>query len=143
MGQNNIWMRYLLFGAFSLFIALGFSCKQEYTQKGIFVFVNQTNFNISAGYEPEKLTLMPNSTVIREKVQVSRKEVNASTFRYPLSIDNMHVVKIGDRCIINTKDSEHSILDIKTYVAEKIGERTYRFTYTFTEADYSRAVACP
>jgi len=61
--QNNIWMRYLLFGAFSLLITFSLSCIKEYTQKGIFVFVNQTNYNISAGYSVEPFTLMPNSTM--------------------------------------------------------------------------------
>ena len=143
MGQNNIWMRYLLFGAFSLLITFSLSCIKEYTQKGIFVFVNQTNYNISAGYSVEPFTLVPNSTMNKEQVQPSTKKVTALGFQNPLSADNQFVVKIGDKCIINTKESINSIINIASYISEKIDERTYKFTYTFTEADYNRAVTCP
>ena len=144
MKRNNIWMRYLLFGAFSLFITFAFSCKRaEYSQKGIFVFVNNTNYNISAGHQVDPFLLMPNSTVRKEQVQPSGKKATALGFQNPLTLNNQFVVKIGDKCIINTKGSINSIINIASYTSEKIDESTYKFTYTFTEADYNRAVACP
>lgn len=50
----------------------------------------------------------------------------------------------GNRCLSNqVATSEHSPLNIKNYVVENIDKYTYKFTYTFTEADYDRAITCP
>lgn len=32
---------------------------------------------------------------------------------------------------------------LKNHTAERVSDVTYKFTYTFTEADYNRSVNCP
>jgi hypothetical protein len=49
----------------------------------------------------------------------------------------------GNKCWQPPYEGDHSPLDINSYVAEKIRDNSYKFTYTFTEADYNRAVICP
>jgi len=147
MEQNNIWMRFLQLG---LIISLTFtfiSCnkKTEYAQLGEFWFINQTNYNITYKQGFEKFNVMANSSTLIKDTQDAVKKVEPNKFHAPFrSIGLPVVIKFNQiKCLEIDVNSEHSILDIKNYLAEKLSERKYKFTYTFTEADYNRAVACP
>ncbi len=79
--------------------------------------------------------------------QDSGKEINPKNFIPPLMIVSNGGLTIRfnqTRCLVTTFYTEHSPLNINSYSNEgKIGESTYKFTYTFTEADYNRATTCP
>lgn len=143
--QNKMWMRFLMLGAFSL-LFFGFSCaKIEREQFAEFIYINTTNHIISfvtpTGNSFNLLSMKKHQ--INEN-QPAPKRIGFETYRTPYVNSNSIVLKFnGDKCLTMTNSSENSILNISHYSAVKIDEKTYRFTYTFTEADYNRAVTCP
>lgn len=149
--QKTTWTHYLIIGLLISLFGLSNSCKKtrDYAQDGEFNFVNQTNHYISYQKGFEKYNLAPQATVIINQVQdAPGKNVDVNTYSNPFTKEYSYtepfVIKYNDnRCLTITRSSEHTPLDIKNYNAEKLGERKYKFTYTFTEADYNRAVTCP
>jgi len=90
--------------------------------------------------------LVQSTTIVKETQDAGGEVVTAEGYRRPfIESRGSIILKFDqDKCIIDHPlDSPNSIINLKNYVAEKIGDRTYKFTYTFTEADYNRAVACP
>ena len=143
--QNKIWMRFLVLGVFSLFF-FGFSCnKIEHEQFGKFIYINSTNHTINF-FTPHfnSFKLLGLKTHLIEEVQVAGKKIGFETFRTPFTNSNSLVLVFdGNKCLTMTNSSDNSLLNMSNYSAEKIDDMTYRFTYTFTEADYNRAVTCP
>lgn len=146
MGQKIIWMRYLLLGSIITTLML-LSCKKHYRSIGEYHFINKTSYNITFEKGFEAYNLAPNATYKMRYEQDSGKEIDPKSFIPPLMIKSNGGLKIRFnqlRCLEETFYTEHSPLNINSYSNEgKIGELTYRFTYTFTEADYNRAVTCP
>ena len=142
-------MRFLVLGGFSL-ILFGFSCKKsEYVHNLEYYFDNKTNHLIKLDYPSYKFTIEPAKTfVLKESFDGPKTSTAESYLSNPIpSLINRKqaevVIRIGDKCFISTDNSEHSLINMKSYVGEKLGERKYKFTYTFTDADYERAVVCP
>lgn len=155
MQRNNIYLRSFIIGIISI-SSLCCTKKVQPARFGEFYFVNNTSHIITYEYKNSvgnqgtlnKYNIQPNNTTYVEQTQESGQTVDAADFyapfykdydfRFPLTVkfDNTNC---GDA----TTDSEHSPLNIKNYVAEKLGERKYKFTFIFTEADYNKAVACP
>lgn len=142
------WINYLIIG---LFISFTPSCGKirEYVKYSEFVYVNQTSHVITFPKGIVTINIKPNET-ISSKISEEGADKNLTRDSYlttPKAFDTFDVYKImyfdNLRCLDLSKDFEHSPAELKNYVAEKIGKRTYKFTYTFTEADYNRAVACP
>ena len=147
MKQSNIWMRFLVLGIIiSLPLFINSCQKINYGQFAEFHFVNKTNHAITYNEGFEKYNVAAMSTTIVKESQSAGKNVTAEGYHRPF-IDSRGSIILKfdqDKCIIDHPlDSPNSIINLKNYVAEKIGDRTYKFTYTFTEADYNRAVACP
>ena len=143
---------YLLTGL--LINSINLSCGKksiDYGRQGEFVFINKTSHSISYPKGIEKYNILPNATVTITQTQESAKVVNAESYIAPFIIDygfktDPPILPIqfdGNRCWNPNNVSEHSPLELKNYIAEKLDERKYKFIYTFTEADYERAVACP
>ncbi len=150
--QSNTLVNFSIIGLLISLLVLNSSCNKirEYAEFGVFNFVNQTKYKITFSTKAsptvyEKFSILPNSTTTIEDTQDGVKEVNSSTFHSPLiGFVPPIVVKFDNiKCLEITSVSEHTPLDIKNYVAEKLGERKYKFTYTFTDADYNRATTCP
>lgn len=145
--QNTIWMRFLVLGVFSLLL-VGFSCKRiEREADGEFIFINSTNHTVSF-FTPHanSFTLLGLKTHLIKQVQPVGKKIVAEAFVTPFNNNNSLVIQFdGNRCLTmtNANSSDNSLLNISNYTAEKINNRTYKFTYTFTEADYNRATTCP
>ena len=146
--QNKIWMRFLALGIFSIIILI-YSCKKaQYTQNGVFILNNQTPHFIKISYSDEIFEISPNGKLAINRIQSSSKRVNVDNYVDPIAQTrnepfNKVIVNVGGKCLNTSKISENSIINIKNYISEKIDDRTYKFTYTFTEADYNRAVICP
>ena len=145
--QNKIWTYYLLLGVFSLSI-LGFSCKKAHLQIAQFYYVNDTDYTIRLINQSKKHIFLPRQTTIINQDQAGDGKVNTDDFKDPFTNDiNIEgkelIFQLEDKCLTHTVNSEHSIINLKNYVAERVNKITYKFTYTFTEADYNRAVACP
>lgn len=145
MEQNKMWMRFLALGVFSLFF-FGVSCRKiDREQYGEFLYVNSTNHTINIlTPHVNSFSLFGLKTHVMKQNQVAGKKVAPETFRNPFTNSNSLVIQFdGNRCLTMTNLSDHSLLNISHYSAEKIDDRTYKFTYTFTEADYNRATTCP
>ena len=146
MKQNSIWMRFLALGIIiSLTLFINSCQKVNHGQFAEFHFVNKTNHTITYNKPFEKYNVAAMSTTIVKESQSAGKNVTAESYHRPFMEFGGIVLKFDqDKCIIDHPlDSPNSIINLKNYVAEKIGDRTYKFTYTFTEADYNRAVTCP
>ena len=146
--QNNTWIHYLTLGLIFSLLTSG-SCNKisEWGQEGEFYFVNKTTHKIAIIEQRLNLEIEPLQTYYLSQIQPSQKVVRPEDYQHPLSEGigtSLEVtIHIGDKCLKQVKSDVNSILNIKSYTAEKLGERKYKFTYTFTDADYERAVACP
>jgi len=149
MEQNNTSKRYLIIGIIISLLGLINSCKREefFLQTAAYHFVNDTNYNISSDSGLERFNVPAKSTtVINESYRgggdgASAPPLYSNLFQYGktfnIKFDNI-------KCLINIKaDDIHSVNNLKNYAVEKIDNYTYKLTYTFTEADYNRALTCP
>lgn len=122
------------------------SCaKREFVQDAEFHFINKTNFHITYNFGLDKYNLNPNETKVFKEEQGARRNSDATTYYTPFKVTTFDVtIKFdGSKCLIISPNGSFGPLNIKNYNAEKLGSRTYKFTYTFTEADYNRATTCP
>jgi hypothetical protein len=139
-------MRYLTLGSVISLIFLFNSCTDTWPSKskGIFHFVNETNYAIT--YTKTYSTFnVPAKSTTTYSMEIPA-ESTISDYVSPLADLNEKLnITFGNvKCLIDVKiDDIHSIKNIKNFTAEKIGNDLYKFTYTFTEADYNRAVTCP
>lgn len=148
---NNTLNRYLLIGlTISQFITIESCKKVEYVKHGEFHFINNSSHHIIYQSYLEKYNLKPGSSVIIKITQNGAEKkptdndydppfIKEIGFKIPLTIyfDDKKCWKVN-------LDTEHSPINIKSYTKHgKIGYRTYKFTYTFTEEDYSRTTDCP
>jgi hypothetical protein len=140
-------MRYLQLGITFSVLLLFISCKKEYFRVGHFLFVNKTSYAITYPTLFEEYNILPNSTVLIKQTQDGIRSLDVSDYFSPFLIRSKGPITIkfnGNKCLLYSSSNDiHSILDIKSFEAEKVDKFTYKFTYTFTESDYNRATACP
>lgn len=151
--QNKILKLYFTIILICLSV-ITFSCKKvgEPIKHAKYILVNQTQHDITFIPEFSVNNLAANKT-LEKSITTDANSYNDSPKNY-FSIfgDNAaikglglkFVVKFnGNKCWQPPYEGEHSPLDINSYVAKKVENNNYIFTYTFTEADYNRAVNCP
>jgi len=150
MEQNNIWMRFLQLGVIISILFFSNSCKKDnfHEKYPEFYLINETNHLITFDDFPNNYSIQPKSFIkIVENQSVAGDLNNANNYQSPYLTPNKSLVTIrfnNAKCLLNQmKDNEHSIVNIASFVAEKTSKYDYKFTYTFTEADYNRAVTCP
>lgn len=149
MEQNNMSKHYLIIGLIISIISISGGCVKDnfYDQYGQYQFINETNYNITYNTGLKEFNILPKSTILfEEKSRGEGKKPEASNYNSPFKYYSGDlVIKFnGLKCLVNIKDDDlHSIRNIKHYTAERVNDVTYKFTYTFTEADYNRAVNCP
>ena len=99
-----------------------------------FIFLNHKILS-----KQEKISLITLDNI--NKIPFLKKRHDKMWYDFFIEI----IIKFNDvKCLINVKENDrNSIRDIKNFVAERINNNTYKFTYTFTEADYNRASTCP
>ncbi|SFH34752.1 hypothetical protein [Pedobacter insulae] len=151
MEQKTIWMPYLQIGAIFSILLLFNACKKgktEYERSPVFHIINATSHQINFDAYPNTYNIKANSSItIEENQVVEGKENNSFNYSSPYKkYDNSPTTIRFDqiKCLVmQTESSEHSITNINSFIAENIDRYNYKFTYTFTEADYNRAVTCP
>jgi hypothetical protein len=149
---NNTLMRFLTLGLVFNIILIS-SCSKKFVnpaRDADFHFINMTDKNISYEVGLEKFNLKPSETItIGQSQDDSGLELSPSSYSNPFRElmtpqDKDIIIKFNvNKCWTTAVGTDHSPLDIKNYTSEKLGERKYKFTYTFTEADYNRAITCP
>ncbi|WP_316851673.1 hypothetical protein [Pedobacter agri] len=105
-------------------------------------YLNSTNHHINI----DTINIPPKTTKIKTRTyRITGKRSDVSN--YASSYDNIPTYNIkfnNSKCLMDVKkNDENSIINIKNYTAERVNDVTYKFTYTFTEADYHRAANCP
>jgi len=146
--QKTTWMLYLFIG---LIINCNFlqSCRKgdvERTQDAIFVYENQTSHLIILERAGTITTFMPNTVTSFNVTEYAGKETNEFSYkRNPFDFykDDKYVSFDRTKCLDLSILETNNPSNLRHYKAEKLSERKYKFTYTFTEADYNRAVNCP
>jgi hypothetical protein len=142
--HNYISILFLILGLISI---NGIGCaKKDWTRQGEFDLVNATARKVVIADPNKTYEILPGATLHISQVQPSNKDVVVESYEDPFTQEVgprlSLTVKIGDKCLTASKDSEHSILHIASYQSQKLDERSYKFTYTFTDADYGRAGDC-
>jgi len=146
--QKTISMRLITFGLFVSLVFLGASCKKNtsWIMQGDFYFINETDYPITyamSGFE--KFNIAPKSSILIKVTQDSGEDVKPFYYHSPFieeGIKKSFVVKFDANKCWETVGNKHSPLNIEDYSPEQTGERSYKFTYTFTEADYGQAKDC-
>ena len=148
MAQHNMLKHYLIPGLiFSLTLVIS-SCKDDfYNQYGQYYFVNETDYHITYNSGLEAFNIPPKSTtVFEEKTKGEGKKISeVSNFKDPFIRNEVVTIKFNNvKCLLNVKKEDaHSVRNINSYTAKRIDDYRFQFTFTFTEADYNRAVNCP
>ena len=153
MEHNNTLMRYLQLGIVISLVGFIISCNKT-TNPGYDLevyFVNQTNYNITYGQGFGEFNVKAKSTIL---IKQSRDGISPvltnDTFLSPLLVKSRPFINPFfvyfdlNKCLIQTRTTENGVFNADSYKQlEKIGKITYKLTFTFTEADYNRAVNCP
>lgn len=139
---------YLTIGLIISLVVLLNSCKDDfYEQVGQYYFINETNYAIAYDTGLEKFNIDPKSTTLfQENSRGEGKSATALNFSSPFKHFGKELnIKFNNaKCLLNVQENDiNSIRNIKNFKAEKLGDNHYKFTYSFTEADYNRAVTCP
>lgn len=145
MERKTTWMRCLLIGI-SLLIILAFvQCKKrvDYFVRGDFVYVNSTDSVIEVKGD-ETFVLKPDEQHVIKESGEGPEIVTTESYVAPFS--SAMVIYNSNKC--DTLASGPGLgkgegpLGINNYVSEKVGERHFKFTYTFTNADFADAKPC-
>lgn len=147
--QKTISMRYIAFGLFTSLFIIGASCKKNtsWVMNGDFYFINETAHAITyaqSGFD--EFNIPPNSSILISETQDGREDIEPGYYHSPLirqGIKNSLVVKFDNAKCLETFNRKNTPLNIENYASENLGRRTYKFTYTFTQADYDAAINCP
>ncbi|RZJ54332.1 MAG: hypothetical protein EOO44_05420 [Flavobacterium sp.] len=123
----------------------------DWSKNAEYVFINKTNHSVTYIKEFEKYNIAPNTTVTFHTTGEGSENMQADQYTSPFgdpvayknSVRNLLVNFDGNRCWQAPPYGDHSPLDIKSYLAEKISNNNFRFIYTFTEEDYGKAISCP
>ncbi len=142
--QKTTWMRCLTLGTslFAIAIYAIFSCKEEkdYLVKGTFVYVNNTDSLIEIKNGPYIFTVNSKDTYTIEQMGDGSKEVTEKSYVAPYA--GGQIIIYGKKMCDTLLVSKEGIAGIENYKSEKIGDRNYKFTYTFTDIDYKKALPC-
>ncbi|TDG35475.1 hypothetical protein EZJ43_12670 [Pedobacter changchengzhani] len=123
----------------------------EYSKQAEYVFINKTAYSITYIKNSETYNVGPSATMTVKITTDGSENVQASEYMSPFGDNEAYknsgikfIVKFdGNRCWEPPFEGSHSPLDIKSYSNERIATNNYKFTYTFTDDDYNRAVNCP
>ena len=143
MTRKNIWHRYLIIGISISFITLFFSCEQESDcwVVGEFVFENKTAYTI----ETPRGIIQPSNKLTIKNEGLGPCEVNEKSYISPFN-GGITITFNKTKCLPfkgGAKAAEgEGPVGIKNYKSSKVANLHYRFEYTFSEADYEKAIEC-
>ena len=142
MERKIIWMRFLTLGISLMCMPTFVQCKKrvDYFVRADFVYVNNTDLVIEVKSGADNFTIKPQETDTIKINGEGPQEVTEKNYLPPFQ--GGQIIIYGNiKCDTLTIPRE-SITGIDNYTSEKIGERYFRFTYTFTDADFADAKPC-
>lgn len=142
MLQKTIWMRYFTLGISMIFITLFTQCKkhQDYLVKGTYVYVNRTNYLIEIKRGVDLFTLNPNESHTIEQIGEGPKDVTEKD--YIPRFQGGEIIVYDNEMCDTLLISKEGFTGIENYLSQKLGDRNYKFKYTFTQTDYQKAQPC-
>lgn len=147
--QKTIWMHYLLIGLFVSLLPIACTkARIEYLKDVEHVYINETNYTITFPKGTTTITIKPHETIAFKLRDGSNKNVDENSYNQTPNpfdfIEQYKIIKFDDlKCLDLSKLEVNNPAYLRYYKAERLGKRSYRFTFTFTEADYNRAITCP
>ncbi len=135
MKQKKIWMRFLPHGSLTLLIHIFLFCscesKIDYIQYATWVYENHSSQTIDVQAKVfNSFSLTPGKSYVYEVETAAGKYVTPESYSVPYYADGTTLI-VGEKELLLLENE--SILDISSYNTEKIEDRHYRFTYTFTD----------
>ena len=114
--------------------------KKDYLSIGTYVYVNSTDSLIEVKNAPYLFTIKPKESHTIEQTGDGSKELTEKSYVAPFT--GGQVILYGNKMCDTLTSSKEGISGIENYTSERISERHYKFTYTFTQSDYKKAVPC-
>lgn len=136
-----IWTRFLLIGTSLVLLTSFEGCKKDidFRVRSKWVFINDTSFEIT--YKPEgfwtEFNVAANSSTTIEQESEGPETVTIANFSPPLKAQ--YLVFNSTKCILL---SEVGADKIENYINQKLDERYFEFTFTFTEEDFNNSSDC-
>ena len=140
------WMVFLTFGIILIFN----NCHStSWIQRYEFVYINQTDFTIKfipTSYHSNNVVILPKSSNIVEVLECCEETINKEYAQSVLNFflrdggNNSVIVFIDETSCVEFFDS--GFVEILNYQYKMLGKRHVRYTYTFTEADFSNQKTC-
>lgn len=146
MLQKITWRHYLILGSYILVLNSTLSCKSDidYVMLGDYIHVNNTDTVININGNRSFKINSKQSHIINilgdgPEVVTEKNYVPPFTFVVITYNDTLcDTLTSGPKAGLG-----EGILGIDNYTSEKVADRHYKFTYTFTQADIDKAVLCP
>jgi hypothetical protein len=111
---------------------------------GTYVYVNNTDSLIEVKSGVYNFSINPNEFHTIEQTGDGSKNISEEDYVPPMT--SAGIIYASTKC--DTLDTGvkvgkgEGILSLENYKSEKVGDRHYKFTYTFTDIDYKKAVPC-
>lgn len=120
--------------AVSIFMLFGCSTKTDYDALTTWEFKNASSYaiEVNGGIDERfNFSLAKDANHSFDITVGTGKEVTVASFISPYIPESTTLKLDGERIVTisNITDREH-------YIAERVAERHYKFTYTFTDADF-------
>jgi hypothetical protein len=139
-------MRYLTLGISMLTPSLIMSCKSDidYIVNGTYVYINSTDSLIQVKSSVYDFVIKPKQAHTLVQSGDGSKDINESSYVSPMlgAVLIFYNIKCDTLNSGLNLRSGPGITGIENYNSEKVADRHYKFTYTFTQADMDKAVAC-
>ncbi len=132
MEHKTTWMRYLIIGINVVLTGLMIGCKTDYVVRSKWVYINETEYEISVIYH-SSFSIEPNGQHVFEETGDGSKNVTADSY-VPPNIDLIMYdsVKCEQLAAGNKAGQGEGPAGIQNYESKKLEERFYEFTYRFT-----------
>lgn len=143
MIQKPILIRSLMLGISLSILGYVSSCKpveEGYIITGTFIYVNQTDsvIKVDGGMYPLQIEAHRSDTITTQW-ESSEKDIVRS---YNIPYSQGQIVYYGHLKCDTLNLPNEGILNLGSYASERLGDRRFRLTYTFTNVDYNKAVTC-
>lgn len=134
-------MRFLLIGTNLILLTSFEGCKKDidFRVRSKWVFINETSYEIT--YKPDgfwnEFNVAPNSSTTIEQESEGPEQVSVNNFTPPLKAQ--YLVFNSTKCILLSAVGADKI---ENYANQKLEERYFEFTFSFTELHYNNSTDC-
>lgn len=108
--------------------------REDYSALTTWEYINESSYplKIEGGEDVLDFNLAKEAGHSFEIKYRTEKDISEATFTSPYDSAATKIIIAGERIV-----TASNITDRENYIAEKIAERHYKFTYIFTDADFA------